>query len=56
MQNPPAPVPPLYMLESLLKAAFIVMAVPNLPYTVLVGLAASVCGLLRMLKTPQFNK
>ena len=32
------------------------MALFNMPYTILVGLVASVCGLLRMLKTPQLNK
>lgn len=33
-----------------------VMAVPNLPYALVVGLLASVCGLLRMLKTPRLSK
>lgn len=32
------------------------MGVINLPYTVLVGVVTSVCGVVRILKTPQFNK
>ena len=48
--------PPIYMAETALKAAFIVVSIFNLSYTIVVGLLASACGLLRMLKTPQFNK
>lgn len=43
-------------MESGFKAAFIVMAMFNMSYTILVGFMASFCGLIRMLKTPQFNK
>jgi H+/Cl- antiporter ClcA len=32
------------------------MAPFNLPYTIIVGVAASLCGVIRMLKTPQLNK
>lgn len=46
----------IYLVETGFKAGFILMAILNLPYTTLVGLLASVCGLLRMLKIPQLNK
>jgi hypothetical protein len=48
--------PPIYLAETAFKAAFIVMSIFNLSYTIVVGLLASACGILRMLKTPQFNK
>ena len=48
--------PPIYLAETAFKAAFIVMAVFNMSYTITVGFLASLCGLIRMLKTPQFNK
>ena len=48
--------PPIYLAESAFKAAFIVMSIFNLSYTIVVGLLASACGIFRMLKTPQFNK
>lgn len=46
----------IYLVETGFKAAFIFMAILNLPYTILVGFLASLCGLLRMVKTPQLNK
>jgi hypothetical protein len=49
-------IPPIYYLETILKAVFIPMAIFNLPFTIAIALAASLCGLLRMLKRPQFNK
>jgi hypothetical protein len=59
MENPQpasATIPPIYLAETAFKAAFIVMAVFNLNYTITVGFLASLCGLIRMLKTPKFNK
>lgn len=47
---------PIYMAETALKAAYLVMAPFNLPYTIIVGLLASLCGLFRMLKKPELNK
>lgn len=47
---------PLYQLQTLLKAVFIVMAIFNLQYTLLIGFLVSACGIYRLLKTPQFNK
>lgn len=49
-------IPPIYLAETAFKAAFIFMAVLNLQYTITVAFLASICGLIRMLKTPQFNK
>lgn len=49
-------IPTIYLAESAFKAAFIGMAVFNMSYTITVGLIASLCGLIRMLKTPQFSK
>lgn len=49
-------IPPIYLAETAFKAAFIVMSIFNMNYTITVGLLASACGLIRMLKTPQFNK
>lgn len=49
-------VPPIYLAETAFKAAFIVMSIFNMSYTITVGFLASLCGLIRMLKTPQFNK
>lgn len=55
-QAPAPSVPPLYLIETALKVAFLVMSIFNLKYTLLVALAASVLGLLRVLKRPQFSK
>jgi preprotein translocase subunit Sss1 len=49
-------VPPLYMVESLLKVVFIVMSTINAQYTIIVGLVASILAILRVCKRPQFNK
>ena len=46
----------IYLAETGFKAAFIFMAIFNLSYTILIGFLASLCGLIRMLKTPQMNK
>lgn len=51
-----AKMPPIYLAETAFKAAFIFMAILNLQYTITVGFIASLCGLIRMLKTPKFNK
>lgn len=53
---PASQITPIYMAETVFKFLFIVMAIPNLPYTITVGFLASLCGLLRMLKTPKLNK
>jgi len=45
----------LYPYETLLKALFIFMSLFNLQYTLLVAFLASLFGVLRVLKTPQFN-
>lgn len=46
----------VYPIETGLKFLFIVMAIFNLNHTITVGFIASLLGLLRMLKTPQFNR
>ena len=46
----------VYVCKRTLKAIFIIMAIFNLSHTVTVGFLASACGLIRMLKTPKFNK
>lgn len=54
---PPAPkVPILYVVETIFKALFLVMSIFNLKYTLIVAFTASFAGLLRVCKTPQFNK
>jgi hypothetical protein len=45
-----------YFLENILKVAFIVLAIIRHEYTLMVGLIASILGLVRMLKMPQLNK
>ena len=45
-----------YPIETVLKLAFIVMAPFNLPYTLLLAFVASVIGLIRVIKRPQFSK
>lgn len=55
-QAQPKPVPLPYLVETLLKVAFLVMSLFNLKYTLVVAFAASLIGLLRVLKRPQFNK
>ena len=45
-----------YPIESILKFLFIVMAIIRADNVLLVGFLASLLGLLRMLKMPQFNK
>jgi hypothetical protein len=45
-----------YPIETALKGMFIVMSIFNLPYTLVVALAASLIAILRVLKTPKFNK
>lgn len=58
-QQAPAPaprVPILYIVETIFKVFFLVMSIFNLKYTLVVAFTASVAGLLRVCKTPQFNK
>lgn len=57
-QAPPAAprVPILYVVETVFKALFLVMSIFNLKYTLIVAFTASLAGLLRVCKTPQFNK
>lgn len=45
-----------YNIETGLKFLFIFMAIFNMNYTIIVGSVASLMGMLRMLKTIQFNK
>lgn len=45
-----------YPIETALKAAFLVMSLFNLPFTLVVAFLSSLIGLLRVCKTPQFNK
>lgn len=45
-----------YPIETLLKAVFLITSLLNTQYTLLVAFAASAIGLLRVCKTPQFNK
>lgn len=45
-----------YPLETVLKLIFITLSPFNVPYTLLAAFLASLVGLLRVLKTPQFNK
>lgn len=45
-----------YNLETLLKAAFLLMSLFNLPYTLLVAFASSAIGVLRVCKNPQMSK
>lgn len=49
-------IPPLYLAETAFKALFLGMSIFNMSYTITVAFLASLCGLIRMLKTPQFNK
>ena len=46
----------IYYVETCLKVLFIFMAIFNLPYTIIVGFLASLCGLLRIVKNPQLNR
>jgi hypothetical protein len=45
-----------YPVENYLKIAFIFMAVFNANYSVLLAFVISLMAILRILKTPQFNK
>jgi hypothetical protein len=45
-----------YNIETLLKAAFILMSLFNLPYTLFVAFASSAIGVLRVCKNPQMSK
>lgn len=45
----------LYPLETLLKALFIFMSLFNMSFTLTVAFFASLIGVLRVCKTPQFN-
>jgi hypothetical protein len=45
-----------YPIETVLKVAFIVMSPFNVRFTLLAAFLASLCGMLRVLKRPQFNK
>ena len=56
MQAQSGTVQTIYLVESGFKFAFILMAILNTSHTIMVGFLASLCGLLRMLKTPQLNK
>jgi hypothetical protein len=49
-------IPPLYYVETAFKGLFLFMAPFNMQYTIIVGVVASVCGVIRMLKTPQLSK
>lgn len=55
-QPQPKPIPFPYLVETLLKVVFLVMSLFNLKYTLVVAFSASIFGLLRVLKRPQFNK
>ena len=45
-----------YPVETALKLLFIVMSPFNIPFTLLAAFLASLIGILRVLKKPQFNK
>jgi len=45
-----------FPIENVLKALFLVMSIFNLPYTLIIAFFASLIGLLRVCKTPQFSK
>jgi hypothetical protein len=45
----------LYPYETLLKGLFIFMSLLNVDYTLLVAFLASLIGVLRVCKTPQFD-
>jgi hypothetical protein len=46
----------LYPLETLLKGLFIFMSLFDMNYTLIVALAASLIGVFRVCKTPEFNQ
>jgi hypothetical protein len=45
----------LYPLETILKGLFIFMSLFNMNYTLIVAFAASLIGVFRVCKTPEFN-
>lgn len=45
-----------YPIETVLKVAFILMSPFNVRFTLLAAFLASLLGMLRVLKRPQFNK
>jgi preprotein translocase subunit Sss1 len=45
-----------YPIETALKLIFVVITPFNLPFTLITAFLASVIGLLRVAKKPQFNK
>ena len=46
----------LYPLETILKGLFIFMSLFNMNYTLIVAFAASLIGVFRVCKTPEFNQ
>jgi hypothetical protein len=54
--NPTSLVNIAYPLETALKLIFIVMSPFNIPFTLLIAFLASLIGIFRVLKTPQFTK
>lgn len=45
-----------HLLETVLKFAFIGMSLLNAPFTIIVGLFASLIGLFRIVKAPKLSK